>query len=108
MGSSISFYADDDNIMYLIDEFLKEKKWSIPMICKPIGLRITVSLDNSESLKTQFINDLKSALKFANENKNKIVKSFNKQLYGTLIKVPNQDFKNKIIGKFFIEMNKFN
>lgn len=45
--------------MYALDEHLKEKNWKIPMISKPIGLRLTITLDNCENIKNELIKDLK-------------------------------------------------
>lgn len=61
---------------------------------------------NYETLNKFLIKDLKESLDFALKNTNKIVKTSNKMLYGTLIKIPNEDFVNKIVGKFFIELLK--
>lgn len=65
------------------------------MIAKPVGgFRITVTEMNYETLNKYLIKDLKECLDFALKNTNKIVKTSNKMLYGTLIKIPNEDFVN--------------
>ena len=60
---------------------------------------------NVKEIRESFIGDLKEAvsnLSLKKDNK----ESANKQLYGTLIKIPNNDTINDLIGTYLVEQQR--
>lgn len=106
-GGVLCFTLTDRGLIFQMDEGLKKRGWGIPMTSKPLGFRLTVSLNNFESLKKGLLSDMKEIFEEISSNPSKEkINSMNSQLYGTLIQIPNDDLVNFIVGKFYIEQNK--
>lgn len=102
-----AFVLKDKKLLFNVDKKMQEKEWSMAMMTKPNGFRFTVTLANIEKLRSDFIEDLKKSIQFAKEHYDEKVENFHQMLYGTLIKVPNEDFVFQVLGKFFTEINRF-
>lgn len=106
-GGVICFTMLEKGLVFQMDEQLKKRGWGIPMTSKPLGFRLTVTLNNFETLKSSLISDLSDIFEQISSNpEKKEIKSMNSQLYGTLIQIPNDDLVNFLVGKFYIEQNK--
>ena len=55
LGAVLCFSSKNENLIYQLDAQMKERKWEIALTSKPIGLRLTITLDNYQNIKNDLI-----------------------------------------------------
>lgn len=111
MGCAIAFtyskeFKKSYNIITLNSIIKDTKNWHLSVTNYPPALRISITLNNSDNLRSSLIPDLKFAIQKYKDDKKKYdsVKSTSTVLYGTVLNMPG-GLPDKVVGFLISYLN---
>ena len=109
IGCGIAFkWKNNSKDILRLQLALSKVDWSLPSIQNPTAIRITITRANIQKLRECFIKDLKDAIKKIMDDPKAFSDSFEIMVYGTLLKVPNEEYVDECLKSLQLHTSKIN